>query len=65
MENEGSFNPAEQDSVEDIKRRLAMYQRDLADHAEGMNTLDPQSLIEAEDEVKRLKAQLEDLEKAS
>ena len=65
MENETNFNPAEQNSVEDIKQRLAMYQRDLADHAEGMKTLDPQSLIEAENEVKRLKEELEDLEKTN
>jgi len=65
MENEGSFNPAEQNSEEDINRKLAMYRRDLADHAEGVRALDPESLKTAEYEVKRLEAQLEDLEKAN
>lgn len=65
MENEGSFNPVEQSSEEDIKRKLSMYRRDLADHAEGVSTLDPQSLKDAEYEVKRLEAELEDLEKAN
>lgn len=60
------FNPDKKsgkESVEDIKRSLAMYHRDVADHYEGTRSLSQGDLDQAEREIKILQKQLEGLEK--
>ncbi|HSR89089.1 MAG TPA: hypothetical protein VLK22_01640 [Candidatus Udaeobacter sp.] len=55
-----TFNPDEKKTsrTEEIQRLLAMYNRDLADDAEGTRTLSAEDKKNTEDEIERLEEEL-------
>lgn len=57
---EGNFNPEQKkkEPAEEIKRKLAMYHKDVADHYDGITNLSPEDLRQAEREIEILEKQL-------